>query len=424
MFQVIGPQPCLAFHVESAGNGVLGIGLFGIDVSRKPQSGLHVDPPAIEVEEGIQAGARFVSSIEANDVVVLVLDPDAAQEVRAFDVFFRDHVEDQRAYVSEELLAKILQLIVIFIELVIEKDKLHEPERNIVHPVKAIQAIEHAAHESRAITALKSLFADASLVQNQPAKKILVALGNAAQLLVRFHVLDIGLYQGSILVHVLDQLGFGIEDAVSHGIVGGRCLVVIFIFFRFFLVGCHQRHAQGHYHKQRQQLVERTHNSSRHPGLFSQLKNNVDRGDGIVRASIALCRGETDLLGSAFRGLIQAVSQAAHDPLNLYVPGSPEHDFEKHFALYTKLARLFGVDRLRFELNFYRRLFRFCFSPRTGPIATAAGGSYFAKPALRDCPFAAVIAVANTGDAIAKSGACNRAALAASAARPISVTCT
>src|SRR5437870_3788689 len=141
--------------------------------------------------------------------------------------------------------------------------------------------------------------------------------------------------------------------------------------------------------------------------------------DGIVRPAIALGGRKTNLLCGALRRLIQSVAQATHNPLNPYVARGPKHDFEKHLALYMKLAGFFGVDWTRLKLNFHRRFLRLGFSPHARPTATSS--SYFTKSAWGHCPFAAMIARAGPGNAIAKAGAGYSASHSVGAAGPVSV---
>ena len=106
----------MAFHVHFAHQIVFHIGIFGVHECRQPQPWLHVHPPAIKVEVIVAAALRLVGSIDADDIVVVVLDPDAPDKVSPLNFLVRNNVEDQRAHVSQEFLPLILKIVILLVE--------------------------------------------------------------------------------------------------------------------------------------------------------------------------------------------------------------------------------------------------------------------------------------------------------------------
>ena len=94
----VAPEVSLGLQADRLG-AFDALRLFNVDGHRQPDAGLHVHPPAVEVEVvfgGILIGGTGVGAVEADDVAVLVLDPDAAVEAaHAGDLGM--HVEDPGA---------------------------------------------------------------------------------------------------------------------------------------------------------------------------------------------------------------------------------------------------------------------------------------------------------------------------------------
>ena len=169
------------------------------------------------MEIKVPAALWLVGAVDADNVVLLVFNPDATDEMRTFDLLVGHHVEHERPDVAQKLLSLIFEVIVVLIEAVAQEDKLHEALRQIIHFVEAVQSVEHA-REHADLLLLIHLVVDAVFVEHQPAKKVLVAHRHFSKLIVLLGVLNVSLHQGCVFVHGFDELCFAVEDAVGNDI--------------------------------------------------------------------------------------------------------------------------------------------------------------------------------------------------------------
>ena len=75
--------------------------LFNVDPTGSHRPGLQIFAPAIEVEVVgvvVVAIATGIGAVEANDVAVLILNPDAAGEAAVAGTRLRMDIKDQRAH--------------------------------------------------------------------------------------------------------------------------------------------------------------------------------------------------------------------------------------------------------------------------------------------------------------------------------------
>src|SRR6516164_1498826 len=85
-----------------------------IDVGGNPHTGGLVNAPAIEVQsKAFRIFSPRVRSIEADDRVTLILDPDSSQEAPTFSFFERCYIKDEAAYFPNELASHIVQPVVL-----------------------------------------------------------------------------------------------------------------------------------------------------------------------------------------------------------------------------------------------------------------------------------------------------------------------
>src|ERR1700674_862047 len=99
---------------------ILQIGLLGINKRRQPDAGAKVLTPAIKVQVIAGSRMRIVSAIEADDVVVLVLDPDAAEEPALAGAFPGCDIHGDAAYFAEELPANESEVVILALKILIE----------------------------------------------------------------------------------------------------------------------------------------------------------------------------------------------------------------------------------------------------------------------------------------------------------------
>ena len=126
------------------------------------------------MEVKVAATLRLIGSVHADDVVLLVFDPDSSYKVRSLDLLVRNNVEDERAHIAKKFLPQIFQVIVLRSESMAKKDKLHESFRQIGHLVKAIKAIEHPREHPGFLLVVTQVI-DAALIEDQTAEEVLVA---------------------------------------------------------------------------------------------------------------------------------------------------------------------------------------------------------------------------------------------------------
>ena len=83
VLQVVAPDAGLRFECEFVFRAGAEVAFFAVDVGRHPVAGNQVEAPAIHVEEVGVARGRSVGAVQADDVEILIFDPDAAQEAAA-----------------------------------------------------------------------------------------------------------------------------------------------------------------------------------------------------------------------------------------------------------------------------------------------------------------------------------------------------
>src|SRR5258707_13106286 len=121
------------------------VGLFGVDVSRQPESRTHVDAPAIEMEIEFRAGIDLVAAVEPDNVVVLILNPDASDKKWPLHVWARHHVKYQRADFAQELLAERLQFVVGIVKVMAQENQFHEAARHVLHGKNVVEMRQEVA---------------------------------------------------------------------------------------------------------------------------------------------------------------------------------------------------------------------------------------------------------------------------------------
>ena len=136
------------FELECA-RDALGVALFDVERGRQPEIGLNVRTPAVEVIELLLVFLRAGEvAVEADDVAVAGLDPDAAEE--AAEVLLalnRRYVEDCGGRVAEEVIANIAEVVVLTVE-VVGVHQEHLDEAGLMEG--EVQAAAEAADSRRA----------------------------------------------------------------------------------------------------------------------------------------------------------------------------------------------------------------------------------------------------------------------------------
>ena len=125
--RIIAPEAGLCFEMQARKQrtGAFEIRLFDEDVRWQPQTRLQIQAPAIEVQEVAVAGARRISTVKADDVVLAVFNPDPAQKASA-GVVLRLHIDHGAAHFPEKFLTDVFEVVVFLLEIPVEHDHLRE----------------------------------------------------------------------------------------------------------------------------------------------------------------------------------------------------------------------------------------------------------------------------------------------------------
>src|SRR5437660_9035193 len=130
MAQVVAPKPRLRpEHLVSDVQRPLVVeaALFAVDKRREPEVLPDVGPPAIEIE--IVAGQRrpTIRAVEADDVKILILHPDAPDEASLVALLRRVDVKNQAAHFAQEFAPHVLDVVVRLVEAVgVQENHLQE----------------------------------------------------------------------------------------------------------------------------------------------------------------------------------------------------------------------------------------------------------------------------------------------------------
>src|SRR4029077_13958256 len=94
----------------------LQVRFFAVDVRRQPGSGAHVEAPTVEVEVSSHLGLREVGAVEADDIVILVFDPDTPLKAPRRGLRFGLDINHETANFAEELPAHKREVVILLLE--------------------------------------------------------------------------------------------------------------------------------------------------------------------------------------------------------------------------------------------------------------------------------------------------------------------
>src|SRR5579864_4682337 len=101
------------------------------------------------MEKEIDFGSMIVSSVETNDVVVLIFDPNPAQESGCLFTFTGLNIDHQAPNFTQKFTPYKVELVITLLEVAIEHHHLGESHRQIVQGIDAGQLAQHAVSETR-----------------------------------------------------------------------------------------------------------------------------------------------------------------------------------------------------------------------------------------------------------------------------------
>src|SRR5208282_3668340 len=214
--QVVTPEPRLRLVIQRLPQSILQIRFFGINHRGQPYPGPQVLPPAIKVQVITGARMRVVSAIEANDVVILVLDPDTAKKPAFASVLLRRHVHHYAAYFAQKFPPHEREIVVLTLKILIEHYHLGKAQRQEPHGIDILQLAEHLLAQPfrrrRSENAVRSSFAHI-----QAAQKIYVTAGDGGvELFVFLEILEISFHQRMKLLHLRQEEMFALDGSIDH----------------------------------------------------------------------------------------------------------------------------------------------------------------------------------------------------------------
>src|SRR5271157_308878 len=118
---------------------------------------------------------RKVGSVEADDVEILIFDPDAAEEAALARVLFGSDVDHDAAHFAEKLAAHKREVIIAALKILVEDDHLRETEGQKFHRVHIAESLEHALAEASGGRGIKRAVVGALVADVKAAQEIYVA---------------------------------------------------------------------------------------------------------------------------------------------------------------------------------------------------------------------------------------------------------
>src|SRR5713226_9903764 len=150
----------------------------------------------MEVPTGVAAAA--VRSVEAHNVKVLILHPNAAEEAALAGFRIRSDVEHQAAHFAQELAAYVVKLIMLLVEAVgVDENHLQKAVRQVLHRER--KEISNAGENLFALgVGVRQRNQVHALGKIRAAQKVFVAGGHKSKIVVRFLILNVGFDQRRI----------------------------------------------------------------------------------------------------------------------------------------------------------------------------------------------------------------------------------
>ena len=162
--------------------------------------------------------ARCVCAVQADDVEVLIFDPDTAEEAPFAGIFLWRDIEHEAADVAQELAADVFEIVVLTVEVVaVGKHHPRKAEGLILH----LEILGEAA-EKALLHALVFQIGSAidGLAEVHAAEEIPIIFRNRTKLRILDEVLEIGLDDRCARREHLGQTLFALDKSVDHLVHG------------------------------------------------------------------------------------------------------------------------------------------------------------------------------------------------------------
>src|SRR5208337_2809740 len=101
----------LVFHPSAE------VAFFTVDIGWHPVTRNQVQPPAIHVKEERILRRRNVSSVQPDDVVILIFHPHSAHESSFTGILLGSHIEHEAANIAEKFAVDVMKVIVLAVKI-------------------------------------------------------------------------------------------------------------------------------------------------------------------------------------------------------------------------------------------------------------------------------------------------------------------
>src|ERR1700730_532887 len=165
----------------------------------------------MQVEAGLRM--RIVGAVEADHVVILILDPHPAQEASGSCALPGHDINNETTNFTQKLAAHKSELVIFFLKVSIKEHHLGEAERKKFQRVNTGQLVEHPVAETRSPDEGYVLRAFGHL---EASEKVLVLCRDRVTIAVRLEVLQVGLYHRPHMSHLREKRMLALDDPVQH----------------------------------------------------------------------------------------------------------------------------------------------------------------------------------------------------------------
>ena len=164
---------------------------------------------------------RIVGAVEADNVVILVFNPDTSQEAALAGVFLWRDIHYHAADLAEKLAADECEIVKLTLKILIEHHHLCETEGQELHGINVAQLADHAFAESGCGRGREGTVIG-PFAHIQASKKVNVAAWDgSAEIFVFLQILEISFYQRVKVLHLGHEEMFAFNRTVDHLIEAG-----------------------------------------------------------------------------------------------------------------------------------------------------------------------------------------------------------
>ena len=222
LLEVIAPDAGLGFEGDLVLRASAEVAFFAVNVGRDPITRDQVQPPTIHVEEVGVPRSGSIRPVKPNDVEVLVLHPDPAQEAAPARILFGRHVENQATHIAKEFTVNVVEFVVLPVK--VRPVGIHHPGKahGLILNLEQFLEAAHQAGPHAFVLLFQVVFAIHGLAHIHAPEKVVVSAGHRAELRIGYQVLEVCLHHGRAVFECLHQPVFALDEAIDHLIHGCR----------------------------------------------------------------------------------------------------------------------------------------------------------------------------------------------------------